>query len=74
MGKAILATCSTTTSKNELTVRYYNYKKPEDDLRFEYMHKPTEDSLSKLVKQHYFKLLVVLGIIVAYDFYWYMKR
>ena len=38
------------------------------------MHKPTEDSLSKLVKQHYFKLLVVLGIIVAYDFYWYMKR
>lgn len=57
-----------------LIARYYNYKRPEDDLRFEYMHKPTEDSLSKLVKQHYFKVLAVIATILAYDFYWYLQR
>lgn len=54
--------------------RWYNYKRPEDDLRFEYTRKPTEDSLSRLARQHYFKALVVIGVIVAYDFYWYWQR
>ena len=62
---------------NKLTlwlIRWYNFKKPEEDLRFEYTEKTQETWIGKAFGNLYFKIGFVLAIIIGYDLSQYLKK
>ena len=50
-----------------------DFKKPEDDLRFDYLYE-RESELGKLLKNVYFRVALVLGLVVGYDLYQWLQR
>lgn len=53
--------------------RWYGFKKPKDDMRFDFMYEQ-ESQLTKLLKNVYFKIGLVLVIVFAFDMVRYSKR
>lgn len=53
--------------------KWYGFKRPEEDQRFEYIYEE-ETRTSKWLKNLYVKIGVVISAVLLYDFYAYWKR